>query len=39
MLLAAGFTTVSQIADQLPALHCTVIGLTHERFVVLGLPW
>jgi len=23
---------------QLPTLHCTVIGLTRERFVALGLP-
>jgi len=22
----------------LPTLHCTVIGLTRERFVALGLP-
>jgi len=22
----------------LPTLHCTVIGLTHEQFVALGLP-
>jgi len=27
-----------EIKQQLPTLHCTVIGLTRERFVVLGLP-
>jgi len=26
------------VAKQLPTLHCTVIGLTRERFVALGLP-
>ena len=26
------------LGSQLPTLHCTVIGLTRERFVALGLP-
>jgi len=27
-----------QWCNHLPTLHCTVIGLTRERFVALGLP-
>jgi len=26
------------LSCHLPTLHCTVIGLTRERFVALGLP-
>jgi len=30
--------SIAELMTELPALYCTVIGLTRERFVVLGLP-